>query len=235
LFEDRASATHFVLLQEPDRLSTREQNVKARLIVLQAMGLAEQRSPSEWQVRRDFEAVLRAMQRTKDRQKILTAHGALLSDERVHFDVLDMRKLKIVEGRILGHGEEESGGTAGRHYLLLEGTDAKIHFIYYTPEMEQARNQGKFRTNSFVRLQKLFENGRPLIEIMDEGDSEKLLCNRNHFAERARLLRGHEDQRAVADFGGWLGRYRSALASAIHEDTELRERISPRSRNERDR
>ena len=235
LFEGRASATHFVLLQGPDRLSAREQNVNARLIVLQPMGLAEQRSHGEWQVRRDFETVLRAMQRANDRQKILAAHGALLSDERIPFGVLDVRKLKSVEGRVLGHGEEESGRGTGRHYLLLEGTDAKVHLIYYTPEMEQARNQGKFRTNSFIRLQKLFENGRPLMEVTDEGDSEKFLRNRNHFVERVRSLGGREDQMTVADFGGWLGRYRSALASAIHQDKELRERSPPRSRNERDR
>jgi hypothetical protein len=96
-----------------------------------------------------------------------------------------MRKLKTVEGRVLAHGEEESGRGAGRHYLLLEGTDAQVHLIYYTPEMEDARNQGRLRTNSFVRLQKLFENGRPLVEVSDEGDAEKLLKNRHHFADRA--------------------------------------------------
>jgi type IV secretory pathway VirD2 relaxase len=232
LFEDRASATHFALLQESDRLGVREQNVKARLVVLEAMGLAEQRSQGEWQVRRDFETVLRAMQRTTDRQKMLAAHGALLSDERLPFGVLDLRKLKNVEGRVLGHGEEESGRGAERHYLLLEGTDANVHLIYYTPEMEQARYHGKLQTNSFVRLQKLFEKGRPLIEVTDEGDSEKLLKNRHHFAERARLLQSRDDQIATGDFGGWLGRYRLALASAIPEHTELRERTLTRVRGE---
>jgi hypothetical protein len=235
LFENGASATHFVLLQESDRLSAREQNVNARLVVLEAMGLAEQRSQSEWQIRRDFETVLRAMQRTNDRQKMLAAHGALLSDERMPLGVVDLRKLIRVEGRVLGHGEEESDRGDGRHYLLLESTDAKVHLIYYTPEMEQARNQGKLRTNSFVRLQKLFENSRPLIEVTNEGDSEKLLKNRHHFLERAWSLRGREDQMAGTDFGGWLGRYQSALASAIHEDKQLLQHASTHARAKRDR
>ncbi len=235
LIEDRAAATHFVLAPGPDRLTAREHNVKARLIVLQAMGLAEQSREGEWHIRRDFETVLRAMQRSNDRQKMLAAHGALLSDERIPFGVLDLRKLKTVEGRVLGHGEEESGRGAGRHYLLLEGTDATVHLIYYTPEVEQARSQGRMRTNSFVRLQKLFENGRPLIEVTDEGDSEKLLKNKHHFAERARSLRGRDDQIPVADFGGWLGRYRSALADVIEEEGRHRERASARAKTERDR
>ncbi len=232
-FEHRDSATHFIINLEPDLRRVREQNIKARFVVLNAMGLAEQHSLTEWHVRRDFETVLKAMQRTTDRQKMLAAHGGLLSDERLPFSVLDLCKLKIIEGRVLGHGEEEWGRGAGRHYLLLEGTDAQVHLIYYTPEMEQARNQGKLRTNSFVRLQKLFENGRPLIEVTDEGDSEKLLKNKHHFAERARSLRGRDDQIPVADFGGWLGRYRSALASAIQE--QGRERTSKRDKAERDR
>lgn len=144
---------------------------------------------------------------------MLAANGALLSDERMPFSVLDLRKLRIVEGRVLAHGEEESGPGAGRHYILLEGTDVQVHLIYYTPEMEQARNQGKPRTNSFVRLQKLFENGRPLIEVADEGDAEKLLKNRHHFSERARSLRGQEDRIMIEEVGGWLGRYQSALCS----------------------
>jgi hypothetical protein len=199
------------------------------------MGLAEQNGASKWRVRRDFETVLRAMQRTNDRQKMLAAHAALLSDERIPFGVFDLHKLRNLEGRVLGHGEDESGRGSGRHYLLLEGTDAQVHLIYYTPEMEQARNQGKLRTNSFVRLQKLFENGRPLIEVADDGDSEALLKNRHHFAERARSLRGREDPIGIAGFGGWLGRYRSALASAIEEDRQLRQRPSTRARAERER
>jgi type IV secretory pathway VirD2 relaxase len=234
LFENRYSATHFVITLEPDPPRVRELNISARLVVLHAMGLAEQHSPTEWHVRRDFETVLKAMQRTTDRQKMLAANGALLSDERLPFSVLDLRKLKVVEGRVLAQGEDESGRGAGRHYLLLEGTDGHVHLVYYTPEMEQARNQGKLRTNSFVRLQKLFENGRPLIEVTDEGDAEKLLQNRHHFAERARPLRGRDDQIASDDFGGWLGRYRSALAAAIHEDIELRQRASTRAKADRE-
>jgi hypothetical protein len=56
-------------------------------------------------------------------EKMLSSHGALLSDERLPLEVLDIRKLKTVEGRVLAHGEEEVGKHTGRHYLLLEGTD----------------------------------------------------------------------------------------------------------------
>ena len=44
--------------------------------------------------------------------------------------------------------------------LMLEGTDARIHFVHYTPEMEAARSQGQLRTNSFVKLQRILSDDR---------------------------------------------------------------------------
>jgi hypothetical protein len=225
------SATHFGLVTRDWGGTAREQHLQARLIVLETMRLADKHSPGEWLVRRDFETVLRAMQRTTDRQKMLAANGALLSDERLPLSVLDFRKLRSVEGRVVGHGEEDSG----RHYLLLEGTDAQVHLIYYSPEMEQARGAGKLRVNAFVRLQKLFENGRPVLEITDEGDSEKVLRNRQHFRQRAQALRNHGSGISSEEFfGGWLGRYRTTLTRTVNQEMNARDgRAQPRSGPER--
>jgi type IV secretory pathway VirD2 relaxase len=123
-----------------DMARSRTRHDVARLTVLRQMGLAESTGPNSWRVRRDFEQVLRAMQRTTDRQRTLAAHGALMSDERLQIEVLDLRQLTSVEGRVLVHGQDEQ---TGRNYLMLEGTDAKVHFIQYTPGMEQARSRGE--------------------------------------------------------------------------------------------
>ena len=66
---------------DPNRL--RQQYIAERMKVLESMGLAASAGPDVWQVRRDFETVLRAMQRANDRQKTMAAHGALVSDERL--------------------------------------------------------------------------------------------------------------------------------------------------------
>jgi hypothetical protein len=86
---------------------------------LESMGLAEPADPNTWHVRQDFENILRAMQRSADRQKMLAAHGVLMSDERLPLAVLDIRRLTTLEGRILVHGEEDTGGHAGRSYFML--------------------------------------------------------------------------------------------------------------------
>jgi transcriptional regulator of acetoin/glycerol metabolism len=88
-------------------------------MTLEKMGLAEPIGTNSWLVRRDFESILRAMQRVNDRQKMLAAHGALLSDERLQLVVADLRKLKLLEGRVVLHGEEEGGratATQARHH-----------------------------------------------------------------------------------------------------------------------
>jgi hypothetical protein len=151
------------------------------------------------------------MQRSTDHQKTLVAHGALMSDDRLPLVVLDFRELTTVEGRILVHGEDES---SGRAYLLLEGTDARVHHVYYTPEMEAARNRGGLQTNAFVRLRKVFTGGRPVLEVEDMGDSEAFLRNKLYLRETARrLIRGgivSQDD----GWNGWLGRYQKELAAS---------------------
>jgi hypothetical protein len=159
----------------------REQHIAARLIVLQKMGLAEEAACWDWRVQRDFEAVLRAMQRVGDRQKMLVAHGVLLADKRLQLVVLDRRNLGSRERRVLVHGEDEFGVNAGRHFILIEGTDAKVHLVYFSPALESARSRGRLRPNSFVRLRKQFENGRPVLEVDDLGEAEKILWNRRYL------------------------------------------------------
>ncbi|MGA2746779.1 MAG: DUF3363 domain-containing protein [Candidatus Sulfotelmatobacter sp.] len=205
-------------------------HVAARLVVLQRMGLAESTAPHTWHVRYDVEEVLRAMQRAGDRQKTMAAHGVPMSDGRLPIEILDIRRLTAVEGRILVHGQDEQ---SGRNYLILEGTDAKVHFFYYTPEMDEARSRGGLRTNYFVRLRKLFLGGRPTLDIRDLGDSEKLLENRRLLEENARALLIRGAMPTEDGWGGWLGKYQAALASAANEIVNNRERLSAPSRERR--
>jgi len=174
--------------------------------------VAESAGPKTWRVRRDFVNVLRAMQRSADRQKTLAAHGALISDSRLQMTVLDLRSVTTLEGRILVHGEEES---SGRSYLMLEGTDARLHYLYYTPEIEAARNRGELRTNSFVQLRKSTAEGRPALEIDDMGDSEAMLGNNRKLRELGQRLIRRGIMLEDDGWSGWLGRYQKALRDAV--------------------
>jgi len=205
----------------------------ARLAVLRQMGLAEPTGPNAWRLRRDIEQVLRAMQRAADRQRTLAAHGVLMSDERLPVEVLDLRQVTSVEGRVLVHGQDEQ---TGRNYLMLEGTDAKVHFIQYTPEMEEARSRGELRINSFLRLRKL--SGTARLDVSDLGDAERLLKSTSHLRETTRGLLKRGIPLTEDGWGGWLGRYQAALREASLEleegsklyPSKVRDRRRDRSR-----
>jgi hypothetical protein len=193
------------------RGSPRHHHQAARLIVLGEMGLAERVTEDVWRVRRDFEQVLRAMQRANDHQRMLAARGVLLSDERLPFMRLDWRTTTMVEGRVLAHGEEESGPNLGKGFMLLEGTDAHVYYCVHTPEMETARAQGKLRANSFARLRRLFIDGKPLLEVEDFGDAEAMLDDKRSLHVAARSLLKRRIGPPEVEWGGWVGRYQAAL------------------------
>ena len=212
---------------------TQNRNVSARLAVLSRMGLAAPVQAGRWRVRRDFEGVLRAMQKTADRQKMLAAHGVLMSDERLPIEPVQWRQTPSIQGRVLVHGEDDS---TGRNYLMLEGTDGKIHFVHYTPEIERARSEGQLRTNSFVRLRRLFVDGAPSLETEDFGRADDLLNNRQYFKEAARQLLKRGIIPLEDGWGGWLGNYQAALRDAALRMERQHEAVTgKRKERQRDR
>ncbi|HZU41232.1 MAG TPA: DUF3363 domain-containing protein, partial [Terriglobales bacterium] len=181
--------------------------IAARLRFLSTMGLCDAASDDRWRVRWDLETILRAMQRAGDRQKALAAHAQMLSDPRLPLVVTHARDISELDGRVLGHGEDES---TGRAYLLLEGTDAKVHFIYQNAAIAEARRAGKLRAGSFARFRKNFTK----LEVLDYGDAERLLSNGEYFRKSAQRLAKKGILPDPGSWGGWLGRYQVALADA---------------------
>jgi hypothetical protein len=208
LRNSEAGENGFAFKPPAEKGRAQENHVSARLIALSRMGLAERAGDGSWLIRSDTEQVLRAMQRAGDRQKTLFAHGELVSDKRLPCQAVDWQQTALVEGRVLVHGEEEH---SGKNYLLLESTAAKVYYMPYTREMEEARSLGGLKTNSFVRLRKLSAGGRLRIEIEDLGHSEAVLSNRSLLREKVEVLRQQGVRPTEEGWGGWLGRYQKAL------------------------
>ena len=154
------------------------------------------------------------MQRVADRQKTLASHGVPVSDPRLPLRMDDLRNVRLLEGRVLSHGEDE--GT-GRSYMMLEGTDAQVHCLYHTAEMAAGRARGGLRANSFIRLRKLFVNGRPLLEVEELGHSERIATDRGHLEETAMRLIHRGMAPVNTGWQGWLGRYQTALRGVTGE------------------
>jgi len=144
-----------------------------------------------------------------------------------------VRQITSVEGRVLVHGQDEQ---SGRNYLMLEGTDAKVYFINYSREMEEARSRGELRTNSFVQLRKVALDGALTLDFNDLGDAERLLTNPRHLGEKARDLLKRGIVPTEDGWGGWLGKYQAALCKTTREIEERKQRNLARAqKRQRDR
>jgi len=209
--------------------SIREQSIEARIRMLRGMGLAQLAAETEWDVRRDFADVLRSMQRASDHQKTLAAHGALLSDQRLQLSAPKWKDISSVEGRVLSHGE----GETGNRFLLLEGTDGRVYHLAYTPELEEARAHGGLRTNSFAVITKsIDENRKRRITALNLGDAETLLNNAEHFQSLAkRLLRKGVLCLETERWNGWLGQYQKRIEEAMVK--ELNSPSRPRNHSQK--
>jgi type IV secretory pathway VirD2 relaxase len=184
-----------------------EQHLAARLQVLQAMHLATPAARNVWLVSADYETILRAMQNTADRQRMLASHAALLSDPRLPMQVTDHRSIRWLEGRVISHGEDEA---TGRTYMLLEGTDGKVHFVPHSREMTEAWAAGRLQPNEFARLRRAGADRR--LEVTGLGDAEKLLEDRRYFLSTAARLVRRGVLPELSTTSGWLGCYHQQLA-----------------------
>ena len=212
------SSSHFAVTANPNNAALSEsaqqlqKHLAARLMHLQTMGLAQLVGPHEWSVQADFETVLRTLQQSGDRQKMLAAHCALVSDKRLPLQVTILRQLQSVAGRVLLHTEDEQ---TGKRYMLVEGTDGKVHLIYHMSAIEQARSEGKLAVKNFVRIEKRFVKKKPTLHVDDLGDANALLQNSSYFNREAEVLlrRGIHDIQPV--WGGWLGQYQTKLQTEL--------------------
>ena len=178
------------------------------------MGLAEHQNAERWMIRSHFETILRAMQQTNDRQRSLANNAVPVSDPRLPSRVTDLATVRQLEGRILGHGEEES---SGRTYMMLEGTDHNIHFIYRNTDLDAARKQGKLQPNSFVRLTSQLVDQAVRTKVLYFGNSELLLSNKDYMRTVARNLLKRGLVPVETGIAGWIGRYNANLAHAAKQ------------------
>ncbi len=178
----------------------------ARLRTLEGMGLASQLNDTTWTVSSNFVDVLKTVQMAGDRQKTLARQMALASDMNMPVLVEDWRALTTLRGRVLGHGEEED---KGKHFMLIEGTDGKLHYLTHCRETEQLREQHELRAHEFITFTRM--DGA--LHIKQHGHAEAIL-NSGAFLKTQPVPPAGQDLRP-----GWLGKYDAAIV-LYHYDKE---------------
>jgi hypothetical protein len=195
-----------------------EHNLAARLARLEQMGLAQHLGQYTWKVRGDFGQILRAMQKSTDRQRMLAKHGALLSDERLPFEFIPFRQFSRLDGRVVAHGLEED---TDRPYLMVEGVDGKVHLLYQNEDIQNARRDGLAGVNSFVRIEKRFVDGRPFVQVDDLGDAHELLKNAAYLRTSALNELQNGTLGIEQTWSGWLGQYQNAVNQELTKIRQL--------------
>jgi type IV secretory pathway VirD2 relaxase len=170
----------------------------ARLRTLEGMGLASQVNDTTWAVSSNFVDVLKTVQMAGDRQKTLARQMALASDMNMPVVVEDWQKLTTLEGRVLGHGEEE---LKGKRFMLIEGTDGKLHYLTHRRETEQLREQHQLRANEFIT----FTRTDGALHIKQHGHAEAILSSAGFLKTQPVPPTGQELR------PGWLGKYDAAI------------------------
>jgi hypothetical protein len=161
------------------------QLMASRMAALSGMGLARPEG-NGWSLRGDFLQVLKSMQQAGDRQKMLHQYGILLSDPRLPTQVTRARDIERLEGRVLAHVYDDATGAP---QMILEGTDARVHFIRHTPTMEQMRQDGGLGPNNFVSMDRVGSSADGIqLRIQDHGDAGAYLLSAAMNNRRDRSL-----------------------------------------------
>jgi len=111
----------------------------------------------------------------------------------------------------------------GKRYLLIEGTDGKVHLIYHTEAIEEARKQGKLTVDNFIRIEKRFAKKETYFAFGRYGRCGCAPPELFVLRKEAELLlrKGIHDVQPV--WGGWLGQYQAKLQITLHH-AETRKR-----------
>jgi len=118
-----------------------------RLQTLSRMGLAEETAPGQWRLSADLETTLRAMGERADIIKTMHREMAVRSMDRSLTDmaIFGRQSDVPVTGRVITRALSDNG--EGRHYLLVDGLDGRLHYA----EVAEAAD-GAVAPGAIVRL-----------------------------------------------------------------------------------
>jgi hypothetical protein len=120
--------------------------------VLQQLGLARRADDDAWDVKSDFDAVLRGMQKLSDRQRMIAAYGSLLSNPMLPVRYTPTTEISELTGRVIGHAQDDR---TDRPAMILEGADGFVHLIPHDQAIETYRAKGRLVGGDIVTLKRI--------------------------------------------------------------------------------
>ncbi len=143
------SVNHIINFDTPIPYSSIERKRRLqeiqRLKFLETLGLAEKIGVKSWRLSEEMGNTLRSMAREQEKSNTLNANSSGLSPSVVTEE-------SPITGKVVGVGLDDE--LHDRRYLLLEGTDGKVHYIRATESIVKARDQFKFKNKDIITLNK---------------------------------------------------------------------------------
>lgn len=216
----RADGKHVVSFdgRQPRGEAARERRAQemTRLKFLASMGLAQKINSASWRLAPNLERTLREHQLAIDIIKSRARHRDQILDQRAPLAITKLAPGQELTGRVVGTGLENEA--RDRRYLMLEGTDGKLHYLRQTPAIIRARGEGKIGIGEIVTLEaREFEkDGRKInyIRVEQHGElhamqADKQIGSRLDLETLKTIERdGRIDARG---WKGFAGRWRQAM------------------------
>jgi type IV secretory pathway VirD2 relaxase len=216
----RADGKHVVSFdgRQPRGEAARERRAQeiARLKFLSRMGLARKIDSASWRLEANLERTLRERQLAIDIIKSRARHRDQILHQRAPLAVTKLAPGRELTGRVVGTGLENEA--RDRRYLILEGTDGKLHYLRQTPAIIRARGEGKIGIGEIVTLEaREFEkDGRKVnyIRVEQHGElhamqTEKQIGNRLDL--EALKTNERDEQIDTRGWKGFAGKWRQAI------------------------
>ncbi|MHB1660009.1 DUF3363 domain-containing protein [Thiomonas sp.] len=128
-----------------------------RLETLEKLGVAEKVGAMTWAMDPGWDKALKDLQVLQRRTAMVAQGRALMTDPRCPPVVTKIQPGDHLVGRVLGTGLDEQ---YDRSYILIEGTDSRVHIVYQSAAMEKQRADQKLQPRSLVSVTgKSFEKG----------------------------------------------------------------------------
>jgi hypothetical protein len=119
-----------------------------------------------------LEQTLRQHQLSIDIIKTRARHLDRIQDRQAPLRLTELKPGEQVTGRVVGTGLENEA--TDRRYLLIEGTDGKLHYIRQTPAIERARGEDRLRVGGTVTLSgREFEKNGRKVSYLQVGEHQK--------------------------------------------------------------
>lgn len=220
----RAGAKHVVSFdgRQPRGEAARERRAQemARLKFLSRMGLASKIDSASWRLAPSLERALRERQLSIDIIKSRARHQSHMLDKRAPLAVTKLAQGQELTGRVVGTGLENEA--RDRRYLMLEGTDGKLHYLRQTPAIIRARGAGRIAIGEVVTLEaREFEkDGRKVnyLRVDQHGDLRSMQADQQ-IANRLDLdtLKTVERDGRIGKRGwkGFAGKWRQAMEDRL--------------------